>query len=73
MNVPEPSHFGRDGKANVDAFESMSSGNGGGGVFGMPGVLSVYRLPSVFDTYDFDAYDPHRFRQDNSRRSERMR
>jgi len=39
--IPETSHFGRDGKANVDAFESMSSGDGVGDVFGMPGVLSI--------------------------------
>jgi len=39
-DIPEPSHFGKDGTANLDAFESMSSDNGGGSVFGMQGVLS---------------------------------
>jgi len=39
--IPKSSLSGRDGKANIDAFESMSSSNSGENVFGMPGVLSA--------------------------------
>ena len=41
---PKTSHFGRDGKANVDAFESMSSGDDGGDVFGIAKGFDRKRL-----------------------------